>query len=172
VVYVCVCVCVCGVSVCVWCVCVVYVCVVCVCVCWWVCDVCVCVCGVCLWCVWCVFVVCVCVFVTHSTTQKRWTPIISISNLPSVCLNTTSCMWKVYLQLPLTTIIGWVRSNFTYCGQRAYRCSDTSLARPGWKQARKHVRDARAFDNIEPRAVIKFFFFCKSRRRRKFTPFW
>jgi len=31
-----------------------------------------------------------------------------------------------------------------------------SLARPGRKQARKHVRDARDFNNIETRAVIKF----------------
>jgi len=31
--------------------------------------------------------------------------------------------------------------------------------------------DARDF-NIETRAVIKFFFSCKARRRRKFTPFW
>jgi len=33
-----------------------------------------------------------------------------------------------------------------------------SLARPGRKQARKHVRDARDFNNIERRAVIKFVF--------------
>jgi len=33
-----------------------------------------------------------------------------------------------------------------------------SLALPGRKQARKHVRDARDFKNIEMRAVIKFFF--------------
>jgi len=37
--------------------------------------------------------------------------------------------------------------------------ADKSLARPGSKQARKHVRDARDFNNIEVRAVIKFFFF-------------
>ena len=36
-----------------------------------------------------------------------------------------------------------------------YRGADKSLARPGRKQARKHVRDARDF-NIETRAVIKF----------------
>jgi len=34
-----------------------------------------------------------------------------------------------------------------------------SLVRPGRKQARKHVRDARDFNDIETRAVIKFFFF-------------
>ena len=40
-----------------------------------------------------------------------------------------------------------------------YRGADKSLARPGRKQARKHVRDARDFDNIETRDVIKIFFF-------------
>jgi len=38
-----------------------------------------------------------------------------------------------------------------------YRDSDKSLARPGRKQARKRVRDARDFNNIETRAVIIFF---------------
>jgi len=37
-----------------------------------------------------------------------------------------------------------------------YRGADKSLARPGRKQARKHVRDARDFNNIETQAVIKF----------------
>jgi len=41
---------------------------------------------------------------------------------------------------------------------RIYRGADKSLARPGRKQARKHVRDARDFNNIETRAVIKFLF--------------
>ena len=40
---------------------------------------------------------------------------------------------------------------------RAYRGADKCLARPGRKQARKHVWDARDFNNIEMRAVIKFF---------------
>jgi len=53
-----------------------------------------------------------------------------------------------------------------------YRGADKSLARQRRKQARKHVRDARDFNNIETRAVIKFFSPCKARRRRKFTPFW
>jgi len=39
-----------------------------------------------------------------------------------------------------------------------YRGTDNSLARPARKQARKHVKDARDFNNIETRAVIKFFF--------------
>jgi len=33
--------------------------------------------------------------------------------------------------------------------------ADKSLARPGMKQAREHVRDAHDFNNIETRAVIK-----------------
>ena len=40
-----------------------------------------------------------------------------------------------------------------------YRGADKSLARPGRKQARKHVRDGRDFNNIETRAVIEVFFF-------------
>jgi len=36
--------------------------------------------------------------------------------------------------------------------------ADKSLARPGRKQARKHVRDVRDFNKIEMRAVIKFLF--------------
>jgi len=39
-----------------------------------------------------------------------------------------------------------------------YRGADKSLARPGRKQPRKHVRDARDFNNIETRAVIKLLF--------------
>jgi len=39
-----------------------------------------------------------------------------------------------------------------------YRGADKSLAQPGRKLARKHVRDARDFNNIETRAVIKFLF--------------
>jgi len=39
-----------------------------------------------------------------------------------------------------------------------YRNADKSLARPGRKQARKHVRDARDFSNIEARTAIKLFF--------------
>ena len=46
-----------------------------------------------------------------------------------------------------------------------------SLARLGRKQARKHIRDARDFNNIETLAVIKFSSTLKARPRRKFTPF-
>ena len=40
---------------------------------------------------------------------------------------------------------------------KQYRDADKSLARPGRKQARKHVRDARDINKIETRAVIKLF---------------
>ena len=39
-----------------------------------------------------------------------------------------------------------------------YRGADKSLDRPGKKQFRKHVMDARDFNKIETPAVIKFFF--------------
>jgi len=41
---------------------------------------------------------------------------------------------------------------------RYTRVADESLARPGRKQARAHVRDTRDFNKIEIRAVIKFLF--------------
>jgi len=44
-----------------------------------------------------------------------------------------------------------------------YRGADKFLARPGRKQAQKHVRDARDFNNIETRALIKFFFFLQGK---------
>ena len=40
-----------------------------------------------------------------------------------------------------------------------YRSADKSLAQQKGKRTRKYVRDARDFNNIETRAVIKFFFF-------------
>ena len=49
-----------------------------------------------------------------------------------------------------------------YAGHRSvlptYRGADKSLARPGRKQARKHVRNARDFNNVETRTVIRIVF--------------
>jgi len=39
-----------------------------------------------------------------------------------------------------------------------YSGADKSLARAGRKQAREHIGDRRDFNNIETRAIIKFFF--------------
>jgi len=44
-----------------------------------------------------------------------------------------------------------------------YGDADKSLPRPGRKQALKHVRDTRDFNNIEMRAVIKIFFFLQDK---------
>ena len=52
-----------------------------------------------------------------------------------------------------------------------YRSADKSLARPGREQARKHVRDARDFNNIETRAVIKIFFLLQGKATKEFTHF-
>ena len=41
---------------------------------------------------------------------------------------------------------------------RLYLGADKSLARPERKQPQKHDRDARNFNNIETRALIKLFF--------------
>jgi len=51
-----------------------------------------------------------------------------------------------------------VKRLFSQGHNRKYRGADKSLARPERKQARKHVRDARDFKNIELRAVIRSFF--------------
>ena len=40
--------------------------------------------------------------------------------------------------------------------RRQYRSADNSLPQPGRKQARKDVKDARDFNKIEKRTVIKF----------------
>ena len=62
-----------------------------------------------------------------------------------------------------------------------YRGADKSLARPGRKQARKHVRDARDFNNIETRLSSSFFFFARHgadansrhyERNISLFPFW
>jgi len=41
----------------------------------------------------------------------------------------------------------------------SYRGADKSLARPGRKQTWKHLRDEHDFNNMETRAVFKFFLF-------------
>jgi hypothetical protein len=52
----------------------------------------------------------------------------------------------------------WATLTSLIVGQVWYRSADKFLARPGRKQARKYVRDASDFSNIETRALIKFFF--------------
>jgi len=51
--------------------------------------------------------------------------------------------------------------------QGKYRGAKKSLARPGRKQARKHVRDARDFNNIETRTIINVFFFLQGKAQKE-----
>jgi len=45
--------------------------------------------------------------------------------------------------------------------------ADKSFARPGKKQARKHVRDARDFNSIETPAITKVFFFLQGKASKE-----
>ena len=64
----------------------------------------------------------------------------------------------------VTTTTGRKEMYTEQCYVKQRLCSDIvpgagkSLARPGRKQARKNFRDARDFNNIETRDVIKLFF--------------
>ena len=57
---------------------------------------------------------------------------------------------------PLTCISALCYQTFT--ATSPLPGADKFLARPERNQARKHVRDARDFNNIETQALIKFFF--------------
>jgi len=59
-----------------------------------------------------------------------------------LCMFTINLRWMSYCKT-------WIR----------YQGADKSLAWPGRKQARKHVRDVRDFSNIKMQTVIRFFFF-------------
>jgi len=50
-----------------------------------------------------------------------------------------------------------------------YPGADKSLARAGRNQARKHVRDARDFNNMETRTVIIFFYLQGKARKEIYT---
>ena len=116
------------------------------------------------------------------------------------CLHADVCALQLSSRTQLLTLVSdlfkvtqnGIFVNFTWFGEErtvgifvaavtfaypvTYRGSDTSLARPGRKQTRKHVRDARDFNNIETRAVNKSTPrpppLRKAKRRRKLTPFW
>jgi len=79
------------------------------------------------------------------------TPVFSNRVLQFWILKLKSWPGPVILTLRVTKLF---KSSF----RLLYRGADKSLARPGKKQARKHVRDARDFNKIETRAVIMFLF--------------
>jgi len=66
-------------------------------------------------------------------------------SIPCLCTSHYTCI--VFLHLQYTALVHL----------SIYRGADKSLARPGRKQSRMHVRDARDFNKIETRDVIKFF---------------
>jgi len=68
----------------------------------------------------------------------------------NVSLPFTVPLWKVILLFNDSFPASFISVKF--------RDADSSIPRPGRKQARKHVRDVRDFNNIETRDVIKFFF--------------
>jgi len=88
---------------------------------------------------------------------------------------------KVRVKLPPEGVWGYGQKKNTHTHTHARTHAHThthsytgvlvkSLAQTGRKQARNHARNARDFKNIETQAVIKFFFSCKARCQRKFTP--
>ena len=90
--------------------------------------------------IWCLLFLCV---------AAQWSGRISRTVTP--CLETskpegTICTTKFNIK------------NFYVLLRHSIRDADKSLARSGRKQARKHVRGARDFNNIEMRTVIKLFF--------------
>ena len=72
---------------------------------------------------------------------------------------TKHILWHSAAQIGPSTYCGILLQKYVLMSAALmYRDADKSLARPGRKQARKHIRDARDFNKIETRAVIKFLF--------------
>jgi hypothetical protein len=68
--------------------------------------------------------------------------------------NNNNNIRPVYSYYELPELVAVDRLILTMC---YYLGADKSLARPGRKQVRKHVRNARDFNNIETRAVKNVF---------------
>ena len=81
--------------------------------------------------------------------------------------NNNNNIRPVYSYYELPELIAVDRLILTMC---YYLGADKSLARPGRKQGRKHVRNARFQQHWDASCQKRFS--CKARRRRKFTPFW
>jgi len=75
-------------------------------------------------------------------------------NRPMACISMV-CLPSGFVLVEGKRSVGaWCRHSFQ---QFTYQGADRSLARPGKKQSRKHLRDALDINNIETRAVIEFF---------------
>ena len=66
--------------------------------------------------------------------------------------------WLITLGVGGQSLLPWVLRTHMSPFCIPYRGADKPLARPGRKQARKHVKDACDFNTIETRAIIKLFF--------------
>jgi len=99
-----------------------------------------------------------CTFCVILYTGRNLIPLTGLPVSHSISI-LSSQVWTIHWNFPMTP---------------HYRGADNSLDRPGMKEVRKHVRDARDCNNIETRAIIKCPPPppCKARRRRIFTPFW
>jgi len=75
-------------------------------------------------------------------------------NTPFLKINLCNFYRSIMFHIPQNC--SWVvRAQTKSISVLQYRGADKSLARPGRKQSRKHVRDASDFNNIETRAFIK-----------------
>jgi hypothetical protein len=82
---------------------------------------------------------------------------LSLKTAPQKGAESCSCeIWYEVCAVIITVYLRFVLDSIFYIF--IHRRADKSLARPGRKQARKHVRDARDFNNIEARSVINLFF--------------
>jgi len=91
--------------------------------------------------------------IIYNTTGMLHLKIVPFSKCQLTAVFLTRSIFRVVIRYIKYTNNQQMHFNFT-----AYRGADTSLSRPGRKPARKHVGDARDFNNIETRTVIKFFF--------------
>ena len=71
---------------------------------------------------------------------------------------TSSNEWKIHYAPPCGIYIRYENYFWQMRKVLPYRGADKSLVRPGRKQAREYIRDARDINNIETRDVIKFLF--------------
>ena len=90
--------------------------------------------------------------------QKRTYAMFFVRYTKNVCLHNKCIKWRTLeIQIFFFPNKFWYRKNLTW-SKGKYRGADKSFARSRRKQARKHVRDARDFNNIGARADIKFLF--------------
>jgi len=101
---------------------------------------------------------------SNQARSKVQTPVHTVNSISWNSIRQLSLFSKNNSIIRIFCISGWLAvpintDEWTSAVYGMYRCADKSLAQPGRKQARKHVRDALEFNTIETRADIKCFFF-------------